>query len=86
MEEKYLKQVVCLIGLFVLRHSGTAQTNILVTFRTNAISTYFMLQSQPRDVFPLFSGRREFVFRLCSGAVSITEHDIGVWEVQQTCV
>jgi len=78
MEEKYLKQVVCLVGLFVLRLSGTAQTNIPVTFRTNAISTYFMLQSQARDVFSLFSWRREFVFWMCSGAVSITEHDSGV--------
>jgi hypothetical protein len=75
MEEKYVNQVVCLVNLFVLRHSGTAQTNIPVTFRTNAISTYFMLQSQPRDVFSLFvSGRREFVFRMCSGGVSISEH------------
>ena len=46
MEEKYLRQVVCFVDLFVLRHSGTAQTN--------AISTYFMLQNQPRDVFSLF--------------------------------
>jgi hypothetical protein len=67
MEEKYLKQVVCLVRLFVLLHSGTAQTNIPVTFRTNAISMYFMLQSQSRDVFSLFPG----VVRSCFGCVLV---------------